>query len=431
MPEYCMVFGSDDEKSLFELGMWKACMESDIRIKAIAGAAFGAINAVLLAQGDFEKAIRLWSKASESKVFSDFYDLRRKYSENFTTPENKEILKLIRFIVEENDPVIERIDKLLNDNIDEQIVRASNTEVYITTISSSDFSAVVLPLSEIPAGQLIDTLEFGLLAYLFFYISSDEHEVNILDDAAYKAVSKKSKKILTPRLLNSNTLASKYSENEFLIVENSEYLGFSYTHTFESMKRNIQIGLLDTLKTFKILSGKEYYIDMNASSSLFEWFKKYFCISVTDDINQKIGRLLNIHNTEIQSNILKGVEVLTNLTRYKNNNIFLSTLETCAALLYIERAKRYSPDALINEIIICANNIIQKNYAAIRDEENIFKAMSGKSELPSFTDESSPAINMVYFLCAPVNSNIFMQFINNMKPEMKVAIVALIYLLIY
>ncbi|NMC57552.1 MAG: hypothetical protein GYA50_10055, partial [Eubacteriaceae bacterium] len=292
-------------------------------------------------------------------------------------------------------------------------------------------SAVVLPLSEIPSGQLIDTLEFGLLAYLFFYISSDEHEINILDDAAYRAVSKKSKTILTPRLLNSNTLASKYSKNEFLIVENSEYLGFSYTHTFESMKRNIQIGLLDTLKTFKILSGKEYYIDMNASSSLYEWFKKYFCISVTDDINQKIGRLLNIHNTEIQSNILKGVEVLTNSTRYKNSNIFLCTLETCAALLYIERAKRYSPDALINEIIICANNIIQKNYAAIRDDENIFKAMSGKSELPSFTDESSPAINMVYFLCAPVNSNIFMQFINNMKPEMKVAIVALIYLLIY
>ncbi|NMC55792.1 MAG: hypothetical protein GYA50_01040, partial [Eubacteriaceae bacterium] len=141
MPEYCMVFGSDDEKSLFELGMWKACMESDININAIAGAAFGSINAVLLAQGDFEKAIRLWSKASESKVFSDFYDLRRKYSENFTTPENKEILKLIRFIVEENDPVIERIDKLLNDNIDEQIVRASKVEVYITTISSSDFSA--------------------------------------------------------------------------------------------------------------------------------------------------------------------------------------------------------------------------------------------------------------------------------------------------
>jgi hypothetical protein len=67
-------------------------------------------------------------------------------------------------------------------------------------------------------------------------------------------------------------------------------------------------------------------------------------------------------------------------------------------MLYIERAKRYSPDALINEIIICANNIIQKNYAAIRNEENIFKAMSGKSDLPSFTDESSPAINMIYFL---------------------------------
>jgi len=431
MPEYCMVFGSDDEKSLFELGMWKACLDSNIKLKAIAGAAFGAINASLLAQGNFEKAVRLWSRASESRIFSDFYDLRRKYSENFTTPENKEILKLIRFIVEDNDPVIDRIDKLLSSNIDEQKVRDSKTEVYFTTISSSDFSAVVLPLSEIPQGQLIDTLKFGLLAYLFFYISSDEHETNILDEAAYKAVADKKVPVIMPRLLSSNALMSKYSSNENIIIDNSEYLGFSYTHTFESMKRNIQIGLLDTLKTLKILSGKEYYIDLKASSVLFDWFVKNFCIFISDEINEKIGRLLNIHNTEIQSNVLKGIEVLTSSGRYKNDNIYLSALEICAALLYIERAKRYSPDTLVNEIIISANNIIQKNYDAIKNEENIYKAMSGKSDLPSFTDESSPAINMIYFLCAPVNSNIFMHFINSMKPEMKVAIVALIYLLIY
>lgn len=431
MPEYCMVLGSDDEKSLFELGMWKACMDADIALTAIAGSAFGAINAALLAQGDFEKAIRLWSRASESKIFSDFYDLRRKYSENFTTPENEEILKLIEFIIEDNEPVIDKIDRLLHTHIDEKKVRQSKTEIYIITISSANFAAVVLPLSQIPEGQLVETIKFGLLAYLFFYISSDEYEINILDDAAYRAVSNKCETIITPQLLDSNTLISRYASNEFIIVENSEYLGLSYTHTFESMKRNIQIGLLDTLKTLNILSGKEYYIDLNASSSLFEWFEKYFCIPIIDELNEKIGRLLDIHNTEIQSNILKGIEVMTSCGRYKNDNLYLSALETCAAMLYIERAKRYSPDALINEIIIGANNIIQKNYTAIRDEENIFKAMSGKSELPSFTDESSPAINMIYFLCAPINSNIFMHFINSMKPEMKVAVTTLIYLLIY
>ncbi len=48
MLECCVVLGSDDGKSMFELGMWKACTDNDVRICDIAGAAFGAINAAFL-----------------------------------------------------------------------------------------------------------------------------------------------------------------------------------------------------------------------------------------------------------------------------------------------------------------------------------------------------------------------------------------------
>lgn len=432
MLECCMVLGSDDGKSMFELGMWKACMDNDTVITDIAGAAFGAINAALFAQGDFEKAVRLWTRASDSKIFSDFYNLRRKYSESLATPDNKQILALIKRIAKGNEPVLSTLDSLLKTHIDEEKVRSNPVRLHIPIISVGDFRAITLNLENIPSGQLVDTIKFSLLSYLFFSISSAEHDINILDDAAYRAVSeKKAECILAPYLYSVEKLTEKYPAEHFIIVENSEYLGLSYTHTFESLKRNIQLGLLDTLKAMKILAGKEYYIDLSASSNLYEWFKTHLCMPFLEDIDEKIGRMIGVHNTEIQANILKGIEMLTQIGRYRNNDVYLSALETSAAMLYIERAKRYSPDALINEIIISANNIIQKNLKAIQDEDNILKAMGNRKELPSFTDESSPAINLIYFLCAPKNANIFMNFIHSMKPEMKIVIVTLIYLLVY
>ncbi len=432
MLECCMVLGSDDGKSMFELGMWKACMDNNAAISDIAGAAFGAINAALFAQGDFEKAVRLWTRASDSKIFSDFYNLRRKYSENLATPDNKQILALIKRIAKGNEQVLVELDALLRAHIDEEVIRSRDICVHIPIISVGDYKAMTLNMDTIRPGQLVNTIKFSLLSYLFFSISSSDHDINLLDDAAYRAVSeKKAQCILTPYLYNGDKLAERYPNENFIVVDNSEYLGLSYTHTFESLKRNIQLGLLDTLKAMKILAGKEYYIDLKASSSLYEWFQSHLCMPFLEDIDEKIGRMIGVHNTEIQANLLKGVEMLTQIGRYRNNDVYLSALETSAAMLYIERAKRYSPDALINEIILSANNIIQKNLKAIQDEENILKAMGNRKELPSFTDESSPAINLIYFLCAPKDSNIFMNFIQSMKPEMKIVIITLVYLLIY
>ncbi len=432
MLECCVVLGSDDGKSMFELGMWKACTDNDVRICDIAGAAFGAINAALFAQGDFEKAVRLWTRASESKIFSDFYSLRRKYSESLATPDNRQVLALIKRIAKGNEPVLIELDGLLRSHIDEEKVRQSNIGVHIPIVSVKNYQAMALGLDTIRPGQLVNIIKFSLLSYLFFSINSSDYDMNILDNAAYKAVSgKNAQSILTPYLYNAEKLIENYPDENFIIVENSEYLGLSYTHTFESLKRNIQLGLLDTLKAMEILKGKEYYIDLSASSNLYEWFKGHLCTPFLEDIDEKIGRMIGVHNTEIQANMLKGMELLSQTGRYRNSDVYLSALETSAAMLYIERAKRYSPDALINEIIISANNIIQKNLAAIQDEENILKAMGNRKELPSFTDESSPAINLIYFLCAPRDSNIFMNFIESMKPEMKVVIITLVYLLVY
>ncbi len=199
------------------------------------------------------------------------------------------------------------LDGLLRSHIDEEKVRQSNIGVHIPIVSVKNYQAMALGLDTIRPGQLVNIIKFSLLSYLFFSINSSDYDMNILDNAAYKAVSgKNAQSILTPYLYNAEKLIENYPDENFIIVENSEYLGLSYTHTFESLKRNIQLGLLDTLKAMEILKGKEYYIDLSASSNLYEWFKTHLCRPFLEDIDgENRSHDKNVHNTEIQANMLK------------------------------------------------------------------------------------------------------------------------------
>jgi predicted acylesterase/phospholipase RssA len=60
MTKYGLVLSSDGSKSSFEIGAWKALRELDINISAVSGSFVGALNAALIAQGDFERAVRFW-----------------------------------------------------------------------------------------------------------------------------------------------------------------------------------------------------------------------------------------------------------------------------------------------------------------------------------------------------------------------------------
>ncbi len=64
-----LVLSGGGGKGAYEVGCWRALRERGIAVDAVAGTSVGALNAALVAQGDLERAERLWSQITAKDVF--------------------------------------------------------------------------------------------------------------------------------------------------------------------------------------------------------------------------------------------------------------------------------------------------------------------------------------------------------------------------
>ena len=64
--EYGIVFSGGGTCGAYQIGFWKALRESGLEeyVTGISGSSVGAMNALLFAQGDLEKAEKVWLRSS-------------------------------------------------------------------------------------------------------------------------------------------------------------------------------------------------------------------------------------------------------------------------------------------------------------------------------------------------------------------------------
>ena len=57
-----------------QIGVWKALRELGIEYQLVTGTSVGALNGVLMVQGDFEKALQIWENLSSQDVVGDMLE---------------------------------------------------------------------------------------------------------------------------------------------------------------------------------------------------------------------------------------------------------------------------------------------------------------------------------------------------------------------
>ena len=58
-------------RGAYQIGVVKALIENGYEFDGFVGTSIGAINAAILAQGDFDKALGLWTDISIEKIFDE------------------------------------------------------------------------------------------------------------------------------------------------------------------------------------------------------------------------------------------------------------------------------------------------------------------------------------------------------------------------
>ena len=264
---YGLVLAGGGTKGSYQLGVWKALRELGIKIEAVTGTSIGALNGSFIALDAYDEAYDLWYNMKPSNVIrGNDLVLEKLSTRNIDVKSFNSILKYMSNVLEEGGLNIDPLRELLRDKIDEDKLRNSRIDFGIVTVSLTDLKPVEVFIDKIPQGKLHDYLLASSNLPVF---KSDKIDGKRYIDGGFHdnlpiqlMASKGYKKIIAVDLGGIGFKRSiKRDDLEITYINPSEPLGKTLEFNREKSRKNINMGYYDTLKIFKNLDGKKYYIN--------------------------------------------------------------------------------------------------------------------------------------------------------------------------
>ncbi len=267
---YGIVLEGGGARGSYQVGAWKALREAGILIKGIAGASVGALNGAMICMDDLERAEHIWEEICYSRVMDvddDLMDsLKKRDLKSIAIPE---LLADIRRVLKDRGFDITPLRKLIQETIDEERIRASQRELFVSAISLSELKPLVIDLKETPEGEMGDMLLASAYLPAFkleklggkLYLDGggvNNVPIDVLADRGYQD-------IIVIRIYGPGLDTEKYyTVPEGVTVHHiapRQSLGGILEFDKKKARRNMELGYLDGQRLLYGLAGKRYYID--------------------------------------------------------------------------------------------------------------------------------------------------------------------------
>ncbi|MDR2519960.1 MAG: patatin-like phospholipase family protein [Eubacteriaceae bacterium] len=426
MAEYGLVLSSDGAKSSFEIGAWKALRELNIQISAVSGSFVGALNAALIAQGDFEKAVRFWRNVSAKNLFYVNTTIAQKYTDEWSLTETRQFRRQFVNYVQGKTEELAPLKSLIEEFIDERDVRRSKTKMGFVSISVMNMEAEMITLNKIPRGKLTS---FLLAAACFPQIAQVNRAQDPQFSAEYspywiiqyagvdKILSTDDVLVIPPSL-----------KPEVELIRASEAMEFTLNEPVEKMRNNIKIGYLDTLRMFEKSIGSHFFIKQGASVE-FDSFREKLGAPLPAHLNELLRLLLGINAVDKQS-VEARLSALLAEAGYKGADCYIPLLENIARFIGVKNDEKFVPDKLLSATVSeCRKKMgIAKN--SLLSASELKDTLSNIAEPGKSTPDSM--LFMKYFLllisAKPSKYDKFQSFLSYLHPKTTAALATLLYL---
>ena len=149
-----LVLNGGGSRGAYQIGAWRAFEELGVRFSAVYGTSIGALNAALFAQGDLERAERIWENITVGQIVA---------------VENEEHFAIDRMVSRKRDVIpflvenarhlrmdIGPLEKLVRENIDEARIRARGMELGVMTFRVPQLQGAPVRLEDMAPGSLGD-----------------------------------------------------------------------------------------------------------------------------------------------------------------------------------------------------------------------------------------------------------------------------------
>ncbi len=343
--KYALVLAGGGAKGAYQIGAWRAFRELGIEFEAVSGASVGALNAALIAQGNFKRAEQLWDGISLDKIVCIPPELLaqgqlylRKGSIKYLKELNKSILKYGGL---DSTPLLNLIKSVL----DEKTIRKRGIDLGLITFNVGKMKPVELFLDGIKEGKLADYLLASASFPAFKRTTIDGNKYTdggIYDNIPYRMIKNRGyKNIIVVDISGAGrNRRPDIVGTRTTYIKNSFDFGGILNFNPDILKRLRTLGYLDTMKTFGERKGLKYFFSGGRKTE------------------EKLEKIIEPHKEELRALLPADKRCNTDL---------VSVLVDCsAASLGIEPIKDYSLDELLEEIRNAYRRIKNSHYKESR-----------------------------------------------------------------
>lgn len=367
---YGIVLEGGGARGSYQIGAWKALREAGIRIRGIAGASVGALNGALMCMDDLEHAEYIWENIAYSKVMDIDDELMDQLKNGrLRDLKLKAVAENALRLLKEGGFDIAPLKNLITETVDEDKIRSSERDLYITTFSVDEWKGIVVDVKKLPEGEIAD----ALLASAYFMAFRNEKlggkrymdgggfnnvPVNVLIDEGYQD-------IIVIRIYGLGFDTEKIVEiPEGVSVSHiapRQDLGGILEFDRKKAKRNMLLGYYDAMRLLYGLAGRVYYFDAPQSEAYYfdkmmsevELIKHYIRPELDEGEFEKLEGY-RAFTERIFPALAKQMKLKEG---WDYKDLYLAVLETWAKEMRMNRFHIYTPDEITQKIQVQARKL--------------------------------------------------------------------------
>ena len=266
---YAIALEGGGARGAYQVGAWRALEEAGIRYNAVSGTSVGAINGALMAMRDLSQAEQVWKDIRFSQIINvNDEDMGRLLSGGFENLEQvKSAFQTLKNIIQDRGLDVEPLRNMLAQRVDEEKIRASGVELFLTTVSITDKKELEIDAKDLEPGQLKDMIMAS--AYHPAFKQTPLGGKSYADGGFYdlvpiSALINRGYKDLIVMRLNSIGIERRVKIPEDVTITTitpHADLGNILNFSSEQSTANMVLGFYDAQKVLYGLWGHDYYID--------------------------------------------------------------------------------------------------------------------------------------------------------------------------
>lgn len=361
--DYGVVLEGGGARGAYQIGALKAVIEAGIRIRAAAGASVGALNGAFLCMGDLKAAEELWGNLAYSQVLNvedeTIQAIRSLGLKASTVPQ---LMAEIKKVVSGRGLDITPFKELLENYVDEEKIRSSACELYVTSLSVTDRKGVVFDVKQAPPGTIKDVL----LASAFFPAFRTEKlggktyldggmvnnvPVDVLAERGYK-------NLIVIRIYGIGVDTERRAElpedvNVYRIAPRRN-LGGLLEFEKKRTRRSMTLGYFDASRMLYDLAGRKYYFYLPHTEAYYfnrlmaelQIFRHYFSIHL-ERADGEGGFGYRLYTEQVFPALAEKFKLKPG---WDYRDLYGAVLEVCARSMDLEVFRIYTADEIMERV---------------------------------------------------------------------------------